>query len=130
MTFFEIFFSVAHLLIKTKLFCIYQIFISSEVQRNHGGQTKNDATGQTKYFFLNFLFCCTSTHRNKTFLFLPKFISSAVQRNHGGTKSVTTTNKQQQTNKRTNEQTNTTNVHNSPPGFFQNPRANDALYFK
>ena len=37
MTFLEIFFAVAHLLIKTKLFCFYQNFISSVVQKNHGG---------------------------------------------------------------------------------------------
>ena len=71
MSFFEIFFIFAHLLIETKLFCFYQ-----------------------------------------------KFISSVVQRNHGGTKSVTN----KQTN---NKRTNTTNDHNSPPGFFQNPRTNN-----
>ena len=37
MTFLEIFFAVAHLLIKTKLFCRYQNFISSVVQKNQGG---------------------------------------------------------------------------------------------
>ena len=72
MTFFEIFFSVAHLLIKTKLFCFYQNFISLE--KSWGGKI-------------------------------------ALQ----------------QTNKQTNKQTNTTNDHNSPPGFFQNPRANNIL---
>ena len=36
-TFLEIFFAVAHLLIKTKLFYFYQNFISSVVQKNHGG---------------------------------------------------------------------------------------------
>ena len=34
------FFSVAHLPIKTKLFSFYQFFISSTVQRNHGGTEK------------------------------------------------------------------------------------------
>ena len=49
--FFEIICSVAHLPIKTKLFCFYQNFISSAIQRNHGGQkkrkfsAKNNATG-------------------------------------------------------------------------------------
>ena len=41
MTFFEIFFSVAHLQIETKLFCFYQILISSAVQRNLGGDKQN-----------------------------------------------------------------------------------------
>ena len=40
MTFFKIFFTVAHLLIETKLFCFYQNFISSAVQRNHGGRQR------------------------------------------------------------------------------------------
>ena len=40
MTFFEIFFSVAHLHAETKLFCYYQNFISSALQRNHGGTRK------------------------------------------------------------------------------------------
>ena len=44
-----------------------------------GGQTKrqfsakNDATGQKNFFFRNFLFCYTSTHRDETFLFLSNF---------------------------------------------------------
>ena len=54
-TFFEIFFAVAHLLIKTKLFYFYQNFISSAVQRFHGGTkkrykqqtTNNERTPQT-----------------------------------------------------------------------------------
>ena len=90
MFFFEIFFVVAHILIETKLFCFYQIFISSAVQRNHWGTSK----------------------------------------------SVTsTTNDERRTNERTNdERTNerrTTNYiddDNSPPGFFQNPRANKTYY--
>ena len=41
MTFCEIFFSVAHLYIQKKLFCLYQFFISSAVQRNYGGDKKN-----------------------------------------------------------------------------------------
>ena len=40
MTFFRIFFSVAHLHVETKLFCYYQNYISSAVQRNHGGTKK------------------------------------------------------------------------------------------
>ena len=40
MTFFQIFFSVAHLHVETKLFCYYQNYISSAVQRNHGGTKK------------------------------------------------------------------------------------------
>ena len=36
-TFLEIFFTVAHLLIKLKLFCFYQNFISLVVQKNQGG---------------------------------------------------------------------------------------------
>ena len=40
MTFFRIFFSLAHLHIKAQLFCFYQNFISSAVQRNHGGTRK------------------------------------------------------------------------------------------
>ena len=40
MTFFGFFSSVAHLHVKTKLFCYYQNFISSAVQRNHGGTRK------------------------------------------------------------------------------------------
>ena len=40
MTFFRIFFSLAHLHIKAQLFCFYQNFISSAVQRNHGGTKK------------------------------------------------------------------------------------------
>ena len=58
MTFFEMFFVVAHLLIETKLFCSYQIFISSVVQRNHGGTTKKNqflakkiAAGRKNDFF-------------------------------------------------------------------------------
>ena len=39
--FFEIFFSVAHLHVKTKLFSFYQNFISSTVQRFHGGTRKS-----------------------------------------------------------------------------------------
>ena len=39
--FFEIFFDVALLLIETILFCYYQNFISSAVQRNHGGTRKS-----------------------------------------------------------------------------------------
>ena len=39
-TFLEFFFAVAHLLIKTKLFCSYQNLISSTVQRFHEGQEK------------------------------------------------------------------------------------------
>ena len=38
--FFRIFFSLAHLHVETKLFCYYQNFISSAVQRNHGGTRK------------------------------------------------------------------------------------------
>ena len=37
---FEISFSYAHLPIETKLFCFYQNFISSAVQRFHGGTKK------------------------------------------------------------------------------------------
>ena len=49
MTFFEIFFAVAHLLIKTKLFCFYQNFVYSVVPKNQGGgqkalQTTNEQT--------------------------------------------------------------------------------------
>ena len=40
----------------------------------------------------------------------------------GGQKALQTTNKQ-----KTNEQTNTRNDHNRPPGFFQNPRANNTI---
>ena len=40
MTFFRIFFSLAHLHIEAQLFCFYQNFISSAVQRNHGGTRK------------------------------------------------------------------------------------------
>ena len=42
----------------------------------------------------------------------------------GGQSSVTI---KQQTNEQTNKRTNTTNDHNSPSGFFQNPRANDEV---
>ena len=52
--FFEIFFSVAHLPIKKKLLCFYQIFISSVVREIMGGtkrvtneQTTNKQTPQT-----------------------------------------------------------------------------------
>jgi len=65
--FFEIFFSVARLTIETKLFCSNQNFLSSALQRNHGGDKK-------RY--------------------------------------------RQTNNKQTIEQTNTTNDHNSLPGFF------------
>ena len=41
MTFFEIFFSVAHLHVEAKLFSFYQNFISSTVQRFHGGTRKS-----------------------------------------------------------------------------------------
>ena len=37
MTFFRIFFSLSHLHIEAQLLCFYQNFISSAVQRNHGG---------------------------------------------------------------------------------------------
>ena len=70
MTFFQNF--LAHLPIKTKLFCFYQTFISSAVQRNHGGTRKR----------------VTST-----------------------TTTTTTTNYMDD--------------HNTPSGFFQNPRANN-----
>ena len=38
--FFGFFFSFAHLHIEVQLFCVYQNFISSAVQRNHGGTRK------------------------------------------------------------------------------------------
>ena len=41
MTFFGFFSSVAHLHVERKLFCCYQNFISSAVQRNHGGTRKS-----------------------------------------------------------------------------------------
>ena len=49
----------------------------------------------------------------------------------GRQKELQTTNEQtnEQTNKQTNQQTNTTNDNNSPPGFFQNPRANKSSFF-
>ena len=51
--FFLIFFSVAHLPIETKLFCFYQNFISSAVQRNYGGTkqryNKQTTNKQTKF---------------------------------------------------------------------------------
>ena len=39
--FFRIFFSVAQLYVEMKLFCFYQNFISSAVQRSHGGTKKS-----------------------------------------------------------------------------------------
>ena len=39
--FFRIFFSLAHLHVESKLFCFYQNFISSAVQRKHGGARKS-----------------------------------------------------------------------------------------
>ena len=70
-----------------------------------GGQKKGQFSGKKspqaeRMTFFDFLFYCTSTHRDETFLFLPKiFITSTVQRNHAGQNSVATTttiNKQQQ----------------------------------
>ena len=64
-------------------------------------------------------FCCTSLPiEAKLFCFYQNFISSAVQRNNGGQGKAlqTTTN---------NKLTNTTDDHNSAPGFFQNPWANN-----
>ena len=46
-TFFKIFFAVAHLPIETKLFCYYQNFISSAVQRNQGGTKQRYDKQQT-----------------------------------------------------------------------------------
>ena len=40
MTFFGIYFSLAHLHIEAQLFCYYQNYISSAVQRKHGGTKK------------------------------------------------------------------------------------------
>ena len=59
MTFFGFSFYLAHLHIEAQLFCFYQNFISSAVQRNHGGEgirkfsAKNDAAVQINYFFLD-----------------------------------------------------------------------------
>ena len=48
MTFFRIFFSLAHLHIEAQLFCFYQNFISSAVQRNHGDGTRKKALHQRR----------------------------------------------------------------------------------
>ena len=92
MTFFEIFFCVAHLPIETKHFYFIKIsYLQSfreikEGQTKHHFSAKNDASGQKIDFFRNFLFCCTSTLRDKKKLFNQNFISLTVQRNHGGDK--------------------------------------------
>ena len=94
MSFFKIFFVVAHLPIETKLFCYYQNFISSAVQKNHGGDKKNvnfrlKMTPQAKKmtFFGIFFFCCTSSRRDETFLLLPKFhIFSCSEKSWGDQK--------------------------------------------
>ena len=93
-TFFKIFFAVAHLLIETKLFLFLSKFhIFSHLEKSWGGQTKlqfstkNDATGQKKWLFLEFFFCCTSSRRDETFLFLPKFhIFSRLEKSWGDKK--------------------------------------------
>ena len=92
-------------------------------------------------FFRIFFFSCTSTHQGATFCFYQNFISSAVQRNQGGTRKKRyinderTTNNDKRTNERTNERrtnerrtTNYMDDDNSPPGFFQNPRANNCSF--
>ena len=82
-------------------------------------------------FFSDFFFSCTSTHQGATFLFLSKFHIFSRSEKSWGDKEKRYIEQQQQrrTNdeRRTNERrtTNYIDDDNSPPGFFQNPRANN-----
>ena len=134
MTFFEIFFSVAHLLIQTKLFCFIKYSYLQPFREIMGGQTKrhfstkNDATGQKMTFF-GFFFCCTSSRRDETFLLLPKFhIFSRSEKSWGDQKKRYIDDDDERTNERTNERRRrrrTTWTIIIPRQDSQNPRANN-----
>ena len=95
-----------------------------------GGQTKrqfstkNDATGQKNDFFRNFLFCCTSTHRDETFLFLPKFPIFCRSEISWGDKEKRYINDERTKDERTNDERRTTWTIIIPRQDSQNPRAN------
>ena len=65
-------------------------------------------------FFRIFFFCCTSSRRDETFLLLPKFHIFSRSEKSWGDKE-----------KALHRTTNYIDDENSPPGFFQNPRANN-----
>ena len=90
-----------------------------------GGQTKrqfsakNDATGQKKYFFRNFIFCYTSIHRDETFFVFIKFSYLQPFREIMGGQGKAL--HQRQRRRRTNDErtTNYIDDHNTPSGFSE-----------
>ena len=137
---FDFFSSVAPLPIDTKLFCLYLIFISSTVQRNHGVENKNvnfllrkSPQAHKMYFFKFFGLLHIYPSRRNFLVFTNLPYLQPFREIMGDKKTLQTTNNKQTTTKTTNKhqtnnkQMNTTNDHNTPSGFFQNPRANKGV---
>ena len=92
MTFFKIFFDVAHLLIETKLFCFIKISYLQPFREIMGGQRIRTFSAKMtpqakKMTFFRIFFSLAHLHTEaQLFCFYQNFISSAVQRNQGGTR--------------------------------------------
>ena len=113
---FKSFSSATPLFIETKLFCLYLIFISSTVQRNHGGINKN------------FNFLLKKLHRPKNDFFRSLFFHMHIYLSRRNFLVITNFSylqpfreimEGQKALRTNNAQTNTTDDHNNPSVFIR-----------